>query len=135
MNFKIVTCVLMLAGLFSGNVFAGSVWLCAISSGVASYDDGTSGAPDLGGLKQPTFLRVDADAKTVTILAPEERRGEVSKADTVLQDGKQLILSGVERGRAWTLLIAEDGRMTLSITGDGVVWSVFGNAIVEKKDL
>jgi hypothetical protein len=37
----------------------------------------------------------------------------------------------VENGRVISVIVSADGRMTLSIVGDGVVWSVFGHALPE----
>lgn len=125
---------LLLAAGLGGNVFASpttNVWICAITTGIACYDDGTTGAAGLEGLAQPTFMRIDAGAKQVTLLAPTERRGEVSQLDTVRQIGQTWLLSGVEYGRAWNMIITEDGYMTLSATADGIVWSVFGRVVGE----
>ena len=41
------------------------------------------------------------------------------------------ILSGVEHGRSVSMVITGEGRMTLSVVADGVVWSVFGHALRE----
>jgi hypothetical protein len=41
------------------------------------------------------------------------------------------LFSGVENGRNVSLLITAEGRMTLSVIADGVVWSVFGNVLPE----
>jgi len=41
------------------------------------------------------------------------------------------IFSGVEHGRGLNLIINAAGRMSLSVVGDGVVWSVFGHALRE----
>jgi hypothetical protein len=137
MNFgnkcKQAMAVLLLGGWMTGTAFAGPVWVCAITSATATHDDGSTGAPDLGGLARPSFLRVDVDAKQVMILAPAERRGEVSTLETARQVGKGWLLTGVENGRAWTLMITEDGHMTLTATGDGIVWSIFGHAIPIEK--
>lgn len=121
-----------LSGLMCGAAWAGPTWICSITRATACQDDGTTGEPDLGGLERPTFIRVDADAKQVTLLGPASRRGEVSKIDTVRQEGKTWILTGVEQGRVWSIVITEEGDMTMSATGDGVVWSVFGHAILEQ---
>ena len=59
------------------------VWLCSVASAVAVDEDGTVGPPDLGDRERPTFFRVDAEKKTLTLLAPQSRRGEVTKLDTV----------------------------------------------------
>jgi hypothetical protein len=106
-------------------------WLCSVASAVAVDEDGTVGPPDLGDRERPTFFRVDADKKTLTILAPESRRDEVTKLDSVQETGGTHIFSGIENGRIVSLVITPEGRMTLSIVGDGVVWSVFGHALPE----
>jgi len=117
--------------LVPGAAWAGQTWLCSVTSAVAVDEDGTIGPPDLGDRERPTFMRVDAAKKELTLLAPESRRGEVTKLETVHEKDGMLILSGVEEGRNVSLLIAADGRMTLSVIADGVVWSVFGNALAE----
>ncbi len=126
-----LACLLLGACLGAGAFAAGPIWICAITSAVASHQDGTTGEPDLGGLARPTFLKVDTEAKQVTILAPAKRRGETSKLDTVRQVGKTWILTGVEEDRLFSLVIAADGQMTMAATADGVVWAVFGHAIPE----
>jgi hypothetical protein len=114
-----------------GGAWAEQAWLCSIGSAVAVDEDGTVGPPDLGDKDRPTFFRVDAAKKELTLLAPASRRGEVTKIDMVHESQGQRIFSGVENGRSLNLIIAEDGRMSLSVLGDGVVWSVFGNALPE----
>ena len=114
-----------------GGASAEQAWLCSIGSAVAVDEDGTVGPPDLGDKDRPTFFRVDAVKKELTLLAPASRRGEVTKIDMVHESQGQRIFSGVENGRSLNLIIADDGRMSLSVLGDGVVWSVFGNALPE----
>jgi hypothetical protein len=120
-----------LAFLTIGDASAGQTWLCSVASAVAVDEDGTVGPPDLGDRERPTFFRVDADKKTLTILAPESRRDEVTKLDSVQETGGTHVFSGIENGRIVSLVITPEGRMTLSIVGDGVVWSVFGHALPE----
>jgi hypothetical protein len=114
-----------------GGAWAEQTWLCSIGSAVAVDEDGTVGPPDLGEKERPTFFRVDAAKKELTLLSPASRRGEVTKIDMVHESQGQRIFSGVENGRSLNLIIADDGRMSLSVLGDGVVWSVFGNALPE----
>ena len=114
-----------------GGAWAEQAWLCSIGSAVAVDEDGTVGPPDLGEKDRPTFFRVDAAKKELTLLAPASRRGEVTKIEMVHESQGQRIFSGVENGRSLNLIIADDGRMSLSVLGDGVVWSVFGNALPE----
>jgi len=129
-TWKKVVLLAMLASLvLCGGAIAGPTWLCSITTVVAVDEDGTVGAPDLGGLERPTFLRVDAAKKEVTLLGPESRRGEVTKIETVLEIEGVWVFSGVEDERAWSMIITAKGQMTLSISNDGVVWSVFGHAL------
>ena len=110
-------------------------WICSVVSAVAVDEDGTVGPPDLGDRERPTFIRVDAAKKELTILAPASRRGEVTKLETVHEKDGTHIFSGMEHGRHVSLIITADGRMTLSIIADGVVWSVFGHALPEGESL
>ena len=114
-----------------GGAWAEQTWLCSIGSAVAVDEDGTVGPPDLGEKDRPTFFRVDAAKKELTLLAPASRRGEVTNIEMVHESQGQRIFSGVENGRSLNLIIADDGRMSVSVLGDGVVWSVFGHALPE----
>ena len=130
---KTAMLTLLASLVLCGSVFAGPTWLCSIASGVAVDEDGTVGPPDLGGLERPTFFRVDADKREVTLLAPESRRGEVTKIDEVREAKGLWVLSGVEDDRAWSLIITAKGEVTLAISNDGVVWAAFGHALPENE--
>jgi hypothetical protein len=119
------------AQLTSGGLRADDAWICSVSSAVAVDEDGTVGPPDLGERERPTFMRIDPVKKELTLLAPASRRGEVTKFDMVHEAAGGWILSGVEHGRNVSLVITPEGRMTLSVVADGVVWSVFGHALKE----
>ncbi|NCA10690.1 hypothetical protein EBR56_02590 [bacterium] len=106
-------------------------WLCSVASAVAVDEDGTAGPPDLGERERPTFFRIDAGRKELTLLGPDSRRGEVTKLDSVLETDGAHIFSAVENGRVVSVIITDAGRMTLSIINDGVVWSAFGHALPE----
>ena len=130
---KIVLTVTLIVALLSvGQALAATTWMCALHSAVACDEDGTVGPPDLSGLEPPTFLRVDAERKQVTLLAPESRKGEVTVIDSIHQGAGIWVFSGVEADRAWSLVIADEGYLTLSVTTDGATWSVFGNALREE---
>jgi len=131
---KVKTAVLIMVAvniMWCSGVFAGQAWLCSIASALSVDEDGTVGPPNLDGLERPTFFRVDSGKMELTLLAPESRSGEVTKIDNV-KEGKGLwIFSGVENERVWNLIISQKGHVTLSISHDGVVWSVFGHALPE----
>jgi hypothetical protein len=127
-----IVVVTMTASLTAGgSASAGQTWLCSVTSAVAVDEDGTVGPPDLGDRERPTFFRIDAETKTLTLLAPHSRRDEVTKLETVHETAGAHVFSGMEHGRNVSLIITPEGRMTLSIVGDGVVWSVFGHALAE----
>ena len=105
-----------------GGAWAEQAWLCSVTSAVAVDEDGTVGPPDLGDRERK---------KELTLLAPASRRGEVTKFDTVRETDGVHLFSGVEHGRGLNLIINAEGRMSLSVVGDGVVWSVFGHALRE----
>lgn len=115
----------------AGGLRADDAWICSVSSAVAVDEDGTVGPPDLGERERPTFLRIDPAKKELMLLAPASRRGEVTKLDMVHEAEGSWILSGVEHGRNVSIVITPEGRMTLSVVADGVVWSVFGHALKE----
>jgi hypothetical protein len=114
-----------------GQVLAADAWICSVSAAVAVDEDGTVGPPEFGDRERPTFLRVDPVKKELTLLAPASRRGETTKLDTVHEVDGAWILSGLEHGRSVSMVITAEGRMTLSVVADGVVWSVFGHALPE----
>lgn len=118
------------AGLAAG-ARAETSWLCCVTSAVSVDEDGTIGPPEFGERERPTFFRVNAATKELTLVAPQSRRGEVTKLDTAHESEGSWVFSGLENGRGVNLIIAEDGRMTLSVVGDGVIWSVFGHALPE----
>jgi hypothetical protein len=128
----VIGLVTLAAGLAAGSSgLAGETWLCSVASAVAVDEDGTVGPPDLGDKERPTFFRLDAEKKELTLLAPESRRGEITKLETVHRSEGVSVFSGVENNRGVTVVVAGDGRLTLSIIADGVVWSVFGHALAE----
>jgi hypothetical protein len=120
-----------LAVLVPAGGVAGEAWICSVASAVAVDEDGTIGPPELGERERPTFLRVDPVRKELTLLAPASRRGEVTKLDSVHEVDGHWVLSGMENGRSVSMVITGEGRMTLSVVADGVVWSVFGHTLRE----
>lgn len=133
MNQSIRIVLLTLAAnlALSGGAWAEQTWLCAVSSAVAVDEDGTVGPPDVGDRERPTFFRVDSAKKELTLLAPASRRGEVTKIDLVHEADGHRVFSGIEHGRSLNLIINAEGRLSLSVLGDGVVWSVFGHVLPE----
>jgi hypothetical protein len=116
----------------SADAGAGQSWICAINMAVECGEDGECGPPDFGSLMPPTFLRVDTGRMEVTLLAPKERQGEITVIDEAQEIDGLWVLTGVEEGRSWSMIINPEGYMTLSVTYDGVTWSAFGNTMGEE---
>jgi hypothetical protein len=131
-NTTIQTLVILAASLACcTNAWADQSWLCSVGSAVAVDEDGTVGPPDTGDRERPTFFRLDLAKKELTLLAPKSRRGEVTKFDAVHASQDRWLFSGVEHGRGLSVIVTAEGRMSLTVVDDGVVWSVFGNALPE----
>jgi hypothetical protein len=122
----------LLSILCIGSACAEKVWICSITDGIECLSDGTVGKPNLGELDPVTFFRVDTKKMQITLLAPESRRGEVTSISTAKEEEGLWILTGIEKGRAWSMVISTSGNMSLSITYDGITWSIFGNAMVDQ---
>jgi hypothetical protein len=129
--FSIAILALVATAAAGADALAGQVWICSVASAVAADEDGTVGPPDLGGRERPSFFRLDADKKELTILWPDSRRGEITKIDAVREAEGQHVFTTVENGRIISIIVTAEGRMTLSIVSDGAVWSVFGHALPE----
>jgi hypothetical protein len=129
--FSIALLCLVATTAASAEARAGQVWICSVASAVAADEDGTVGPPDLGGRERPSFFRLDAEKKELTILWPDSRRGEVTMIDSVREVEGQHVFTTVENGRVIGIVVTAEGRMTLSIVSDGAVWSVFGHALPE----
>jgi len=76
-------------------------------------------------LNIPRFIRVDAkERKLATTVASGENRETV--ADSSSRSGGQLVLQGVEAGRAYSLFIDEaSGHATFAAASDGFSVAVF----------
>ena len=100
--------------------------LCAISAMSECTADGKCerSVPQAGN-NLPTFVRVDVKGKLLTDNDPSGRKSEI-KAVTVV-DG-QLMLQGVETGKAWSMVIAsEGGTFGASVVEDDGLFALFGN--------
>ena len=104
-------------------------YVCAPARAVECDADLNCGPP---AFQRPgaTFFHVDLDDQAVTLLAPAERRGETTPIRFMERDGDRVIVSGVQEGRAWSLIWAEaDGSMTLTGNLGDAGWVIFGKCI------
>ena len=99
--------------------------LCAVTAISECTADGTCerSAPQQGN-NLPTFFRVNVATKTLGADDGSGRKSEI-KASSVV-DG-QLMLQGIENGKAWTMVIgSETGRWGGSVVEDDGSFALFG---------
>ena len=116
------------AGSAKGDAFDGSQTLiCAWIHTVECNTEGVCGDEgDADDLRIPDFIRVDFKGKKIVAL-DEERRDEVTKIQNQQRENGQLILQGVEAGRAWSLLISEtSGDTVLTVSDEKAGFVAFG---------
>ena len=102
--------------------------LCSLGRGIECASDLSCGAPEF--LRTPaSFMYVDLDAMTVTLLAPEERRGEITRITGMERREGRVLLSGIEGDRSWSVMILVDGSMTLTIAAEASGFVVFGQCL------
>jgi hypothetical protein len=106
-------------------------YVCSLTKGIECDGDLNCGPPAPQQPK-PTFIHLDLDDNQVTLLAPPERRGEVTQIGDMKREDGQLILSGIEAGRGWSLNMSEStGNMSITINFGDAAWIVFGQCIAE----
>lgn len=106
-----------------------SALVCAVAAGV-ECDARLDCRPPVTEQAPPSFLHIDVETSTITLLAPEDRRGETTRIQAIERSDGQIVLSGIEAGRGWSILIEKpDGKMTLSVTAPGTGFVVFGTCI------
>jgi len=99
--------------------------LCSVlHSDVCLPDDGCATVePDA--LKIPQFIQIDARSGNLST-TPTSGENRQTKAETVSRSDGQLILQGIEGGRAFSLFIDEaSGDATFASAADGVSLNVF----------
>ena len=104
-------------------------FVCSITQAVECDDERGCGPPP-NTLVVPTFVHVDVGQGAITILGPAERRGESTRIQASDVQDDHLILTGIEAGRAYSMVIAQaDGSMSLTIADEHVGFVVFGQCM------
>ncbi len=102
--------------------------VCSLARAIECASDLSCGAPEF--LRTPaSFMYVDLDAMAVTLLAPEERRGEITRITGMERREGRVLLSGIEGDRSWSVVILVDGSMTLTIAAEASGFVVFGQCL------
>ncbi len=87
-------------------------------------DPGSAESADL-----PHFITVDLGARTIGTTEPNNSE-RISKIRSLERGSGRLILSGIENGRTWGIVISEQtDAMTATVTDDGTGFAVFGKCM------
>jgi hypothetical protein len=117
--------------VFAGDFDGSKSLLCAI---IEIYDCGAESECEKATPEEvnaPRFFKIDFKQKKIsgTLESGQQRTTQIM--GMVRDDGK-LILQGVDQGRGWSAVISEvNGKVTLSGTGDQVVFAVFSACIAQ----
>ena len=102
--------------------------VCSVTQAVECDSALSCGAPEYLATP-PSFIHVDLDNMAVTLLAPEDRRGEVTTINSMEQREDRVLLSGIEGDRSWSMMILDDGPMTLTVAAEESGFVVFGQCL------
>ncbi len=102
--------------------------VCSLARAIECASDLACGAPEY--LRTPpSFIYVDFDAMAVTLLAPEDRRGEVSRISGLEQREDRVLFTGIEGDRSWSVMILDDGTLSLTVAAEESGFVVFGQCL------
>lgn len=122
----VVVCLRLTMPAAAAGKYDGSApMLCAVTAVSECTADGKCqrSAPQAGN-NLPTFMRVDVKGRVLRADDDSGRRTEI-KASSVV-DG-QLMLQGIENGKAWSMVIkADTGRWGGSVVEDDGSFALFG---------
>ncbi len=106
--------------------------MCSLARAIECASDLSCGAPEF--LRTPaSFIYVDFDAMAVTLLAPDERRGEVTRITGMEQREDRVLLTGIQGDRSWSVMILDDGAMSLTVAAEASGFVVFGRCLPADK--
>jgi len=116
----------VVAGDFDGS----KQLLCAFIEGFeCSLDEGECLELEAEDMNVPEFIKINFKEKKITGTR-ENKELATTKIEKMVRMGGNLILQGVENGRAWSMVITgATGKMALTISGDQVGFVIFGACI------
>jgi hypothetical protein len=105
----------------------GDVRTCALTKGIECIPDEGCVEWTMQEMGLPRFLRIDLKSKTLTSL--DKALSRTSKISSVERLEGLIVMHGTEL-RGWSIALAEEsGDLTLSASGDGEGFIVFGSCI------
>jgi len=107
--------------------------VCSATRAVECGEDYDCGPP-VPGQDRVTFIHIDADNDTVTMLGPESRRGETSTIQTKSTSESNLAIAGIDANRVWSAVVDySDMSVTITVADEEAAFVVFGQCIPADK--
>ena len=115
----------ILAGDFDGS----KPLLCAVTETIECTPDGEVLRGEAESIDMPCFLKIDFEKKTISGTL-EDGTVRTTEIKGMEQTDGNLILQGVQNGKAWNMVIAEaTGKATIAASDNQVGFVVFGACI------
>jgi len=134
MNFGLVGLVLVCLLVTPRAVVAGDFdgskpLLCAVIETIECTPDGECLRGEAESIDMPAFLKIDFVKKTISG-TPKDGTVRTTEIKTMEHMDGKLILQGIQKGKAWTLVISEaTGKATITAADNQVGFVVFGACI------
>jgi hypothetical protein len=128
----VILCIFVMPlGALAGDFDGSKSLLCAV---IETFECGPVGECQRGTAESidiPQFLKINFEEKTISS-TPETGQVRRTKIRNMEQFESKLILQGVQKGKAWSMLINEvTGKVTLSASDEQVGFVVFGACIAQ----
>ena len=126
---SVVFGIMILSGASLALATTGDKLTCSLTKAYSCTSDEGCAAVALQDMELPRFISIDFGTKVITSLDKSVPREETRFASVDKLSGLT-VLHGVEK-RGWSLAIGEEsGDLTLSASGDGDSFTVFGSCIM-----
>lgn len=123
----VVLATALLAGAAQVMAAEESVRTCALTRAFQCSPEGGCAEVTLKDMEIPRFVRIDLKEKSISSLDREIKRS--TKIEKIDQQQELTVLHGTEL-RGWSIALARtSGSLTLSASGDGEGFIVFGNCL------
>jgi hypothetical protein len=118
--------LLLAAPAFATGPFDGSKPLvCTADDTVECSDGGSCSAGDAEDIGLPALIRIDPKAKQVVGLSGQ-RATETATVTSLRHEEGRLIVQGGQAGRGFSIVVDSAGQVTMTVSGSGVGFVVFG---------
>lgn len=125
-GFATLFILLLPTQIVSAGFDGSSPLLCAVIDVLECSADGNCERGSAESVNIPQFVKIDFAEKKITEAVASEQKKSTAIKNLENIDGK-LIMQGVEKGRAWSIIISEEtGKMSVAVSEDRFGFVIFG---------